>query len=663
MLMKRLLLFFIPLLTAGALQSQIINREPLSQRITGYRIDARLDPASKIVYGSMDAFWVNKSSDLVADARLHMYMNAYSSSKTTFFREIRSSAGTKESDYGWIKITSMTNRNGKDLTGYMQFISPDDGNADDKSVLKVNLPAAIKPGDTLFLKIDFETRLPDFAMKYSYGTKRSGFKDNFFFVGQWFPKFGVYETPGMRYATKGGWNCHQFHANSEFYSNHSVYDVKITLPKEYVVGSGGLLLNESEEGESKTLTYRAEDIVDFAWTAWPGYAVFTDQWRHVKIILLLPKERSGQVERQFTAVKHALEYLTENVGPYPWSHLTFIDPPAGTGHAGGMEYTTLFTSWSSYYVPGFLHMPEMVTVHEFGHAYFMGILASNEFEEPWMDEGINSFWEERIMDHYYGKKSGMVDHPLLKIPDVSIARLSYVRSPERQATTNNEYSWNYVRGTYGMMSYQKAAILMHTLMGIVGEETMNEIFREYYRQWSFRHPSGKDFVNVVNDVIAGKQDKKLGPDMNWFFDQTLYGTGICDYKVAEFRNSRVEGTWDKAEKADSLKDDSTTQDSLYKAVVELERIGDIKLPVEVLIHFDNGDEIMENWDGKATYKDFSYTGRHGVDWVKIDPDYKIKMDINYINNSMTSDPDPVPVRRMKNKLVSFMQFLINFISL
>jgi hypothetical protein len=200
-------------------------------------------------------------------------------------------------------------------------------------------------------------------------------------------------------------------------------------------------------------------------------------------------------------------------------------------------------------------------------------------------------------------------------------------------------------------------------MGIVGEETMNEIFREYYRQWSFRHPSGKDFVNVVNDVIARKQDEKLGPDMNWFFDQTLYGTGICDYKVAGFRNSRVEGTWGKATEADSLKNDLTTQDSLYKAVVELERIGDVKLPVEVLIHFNNGDEINEKWDGKTTYKDFSYTGKHRVDWVKIDPDFKIKMDVNYINNSMTYDPDPVPLKRMKNKLVSFMQFLINFISL
>ena len=147
--MKKLFIFFISfLLTSGTMQSQIINRVPLSQRITGYQIDARLDPASKVIYGSMNAFWVNKSSDLVAEARLHMYMNAYSSSKTTFSRENQSSPGTKESDFGWIKITSMTDRNGTDLTGKMQFISPDDGNPDDKSVLKVNLPAAVKPGDT-----------------------------------------------------------------------------------------------------------------------------------------------------------------------------------------------------------------------------------------------------------------------------------------------------------------------------------------------------------------------------------------------------------------------------------------------------------------------------------------------------------------------------------
>ena len=270
----------------------------------------------------------------------------------------------------------------------------------------------------------------------------------------------------MRYAINGNWNCHQFHCNSEFYSNHSVYDVKITLPKNYVAGSGGMLLSEENNGNGeKTLTYRAEDIVDFAWTAWPSYAVFTDQWKNVKITLLLPPERKKQAERQLTAVKNALEYLGKNVGPYPWPHLTFVDPPSKGGGSGGMEYTTIFTSESFTGVPGFLHFPEMVTIHEFGHAYFMGILASNEFEEPWLDEGVNQFWESRIMDNYYGVKTSMIDHPLLEISDQSISRSSYVNSDSRQVVTNKEYSWNYPHGTYGMMSYSKTAVCLQNSYG------------------------------------------------------------------------------------------------------------------------------------------------------------------------------------------------------
>ena len=240
----------------------------------------------------------------------------------------------------------------------------------------------------------------------------------------------------MRYALKGGWNCHQFHHNSEFYSNHSVYDVKITLPVNYIVGTGGMLLGEVKTGTNeKTMTFRAEDIVDFAWTAWPSYVVFTDQWKHVKITLLLPRERTIQAERQLKAVKYALEYLDKNVGPYPWPHLTFVDPPAKGDGSGGMEYTTLFTSASFTGIPVSLHFPEMVTIHEFGHAYFMGILASNEFEEPWLDEGVNQFWESRIMDNYYGADNSMIDHPLLEMSDLSIARSSYVYSGSRQITT------------------------------------------------------------------------------------------------------------------------------------------------------------------------------------------------------------------------------------
>jgi hypothetical protein len=209
----------------------------------------------------------------------------------------------------------------------------------------------------------------------------------------------------------------------------------------------------------------------------------------------------------------------------------------------------------------------------------------------------------------------------------------------------------------------KSTTWLFTLMGIVGEETTNEIFREYYRKWAFRHPSGKDFVSVVNEVVKRIHGDKFGPDMNWFFDQTLYGTGICDYKVSDFTNNIIQKPLGRDQLKDSLENKASVADSLYNCIVQLERIGDIMLKVEVLVHFNDGKEIRETWDGKSRFKDFTYTGTRKIEWVKIDPEYKITMDINYINNSLTDDPDPVPLRRMTNKLITYLQFLISIVSL
>jgi hypothetical protein len=632
--------------------SQIINKVPLSVRQTQYTIEAALNPETRIVTATMKTFWVNMSGDIVPDIRMHMYMNAFKDKMSTMNKELAETRVVTESDNGKIDIKSFTDRSGNDLIPRMKFISPDDCNPYDQTVLEVLLPKPANPRDTIFLNISFETKLPSL-------TRRTGYSDDFFFVGQWFPKIGVYEPAGMRYAIKGGWNCHQFHANSEFYSNHSLYNVKITVPQKYIVGTCGMLMAESDSvdgGKNKTLTYRAEDIVDFAWTAWPGYNVFTDQWRNTKITLLIPGERISQVKRQFDAAKYALEYFDKYVGPYPWPYLTIVDPPSKGARSGGMEYTTMFTSLSSYMIPRFIHFPEMVTIHEFGHAYFMGILASNEFEEPWLDEGVNSFFEGRIVDHYYGENSGMIDHPFLKMSDKTMLRNPYVHGHGREVVSNNEYSWNYPDGTYGMLSYDKTATWLYTLKGIVGEETTNEIFKEYYRRWAFKHPSGRDFVNTVNDVVTKIHGNKFGPDMNWFFSQTLYGTGLCDYKVAGIINRPY-----PSDKNDTIK--KSEYGRQYKSVAELERAGEVMLPVDVLIHFNNGDEIKESWDGKSRFKNFEYTGIRKIEWVKIDPEYKITMDINYNNNSMTEHVDDIPLRKFTNKLISFFQFFISFISI
>jgi hypothetical protein len=196
-------------------------------------------------------------------------------------------------------------------------------------------------------------------------------------------------------------------------------------------------------------------------------------------------------------------------------------------------------------------------------------------------------------------------------------------------------------------------------MGIIGEDATNEVFKEYYKRWAFKHPSGKDFVNVVNEVVTRIYGNKFGPDMNWFFDQTLYGTGICDYKVTGILNN----TGGFKTKKDTVSSGVTAIDSSKKSIVRLDRGGDIMLPVDVLVHFKDGEEILESWDGKSTCKDFIYYGAKQIQWVKIDPEYKIRMDVDFINNSMTEDQTNIPVRRFSDKILSFMQFMISIVTL
>ena len=636
---------------------QVIFDKPMSDRITGYDISAVLDPVKHTVTGEMTAWWVNKSAMPVGDAMLHMYLNAFSSNKSSFASD-RGWSAAGDDGWGYVKINSMIDNSANDLTKTMRFISPDDNNIYDRTVLQIILPKPVLPGDTLRLQIEFESKLPSPIM-------RTGFNGDFHFVAQWFPKFGVYETAGMRQREADGWNCHQFHSHSEFYSNYSVYNVSVTMPVEYVAGSGGILIEEVDNGDgTKVVRWRAEDIVDFAWTAWPGYEVVKDKWRGTDITLLTSKSGLKIKERQLTAVKNALEYLDAHVGPYPWPHLTFVDPPiSGTG-AGGMEYTTLFTSSGGGVMPSFLKVPEMTTIHEFGHAYFMGILASNEFEEPWLDEGVNSYWEQRIVDNFYGEGYGFVRLPFLKISDADQGRVSYMSSKAKQVATNDLPSWMYPLGTYSMMSYSKTSVWLHTLEGLIGTETMDNVFREYYRRWSFRHPSGKDFIAVVNEVVKKEHGDKFGENMNWYFDQVLYGNEICDYSASGVSNRKIRD-YSGIIEGDTVKftRGSPDNDSVYVSTISVSRLGGITLPVEVLIHFDNGDEVLEHWDGKARYKDFEYTGTRKADWVKVDPYDKVDLDVNRINNSSGKNQQFPAARRMRNKFVFLMQMMMSIITI
>jgi len=642
---------------------QAIFPEPLSPRIANYDIDVRLEVKSRILRAKEVLIWHNKSTDVIAEMQFHLYLNAFRNTRSTFMKE---SGGTSRGNkidkdgFGFIEVNKIALPSGEDLTARMEFIQPDDGNIDDRTVFRLPLSKPIKPGETISLNIDFTAKLPQppFA--------RTGAKEEYFFVGQWFPKVGVWEDE------KNSWNCHQFHANSEFYADYGVYNVRMTVPAENIVGATGLEQNVTDNGDgTKTHFYHAEDVHDFAWTTTPEFKEFFTEQNGVKIRVLMQPDHAGQAERHLAAARVAMEYHEKWYGDYPFPNLTVVDPRRGAGGSGGMEYPTLITAGTAYGLPDGLRVVELIIIHEFGHNFWYHLLASNEFEESWMDEGINSYTESRIMHAAYGEGSA-INLFGIKLDDQQFQRISYISNADFDPTIRK--AWEYYNGnSYGANSYSKPATLLFTLENYLGTETMLKCMQEYVRRWRFKHPTSKDFIQVFNETS--------GQNLDWFFDQALNSRATLDYSVASISSKELtsprgfdftmkttdstatDGKQDDDGRADSVngRGDSTKkkEPKQYESKVNIRRLGEFVFPVEVLVKFDNGEEVREHWDGRELWKKFTYQKPAKLVSATIDPDKRIWLDVNMSNNSKTLEANMLGVNKLSARWMFWMQFLLD----
>ena len=634
---------------------------PLSPRIANYRIDVSLDQNRKMLHGAETLVWHNPSKQSVPELRFHMYLNAFKNSASTYMTEsgrLQQAGDIADGERGWINVDAIRTMAGEDLMPRLEYIHPDDDNENDQTVFRLPLKTPVRAGDSITLSIGFTAKLPAIVA-------RTGFNRDFYMVAQWFPKIGVYEPAGMRYESSGAWNCHQFHANSEFYADFGVYDVRITLPEKFEVGAVGSLVGENSNNDgTKTLTFHAEDVHDFCWTASPLFTVIEDRWEHVRIRLLMQPDRvATQAWRYMQSTKAALRYFNDWLGPYPYPTLTVVDPQWNALEAGGMEYPTLFTGLSLWRWPESIrYMPEGTAVHEFGHQYWYGLVASNEFEEAWLDEGINQYSETRIMDSLYGPHTSQADFLGLRMGDLEVSRFSYALMRNPRIAPTFTYAWEFKGGTYGTLVYQKSALFLTTLDRMVGRPVMDEIMRTYYARWKFRHPCSRDFVDVVNEVVARRLGGRFGKDMNWFFEQVLYGTGVCDYELTSITNVRV-GPVVGIVDSDGIRTPARTgtdaqAEPLFESKVLVSRLGDVHMPVDVLVHFAGGREVREHWDGVAPCREFAYRGGGAVSWASVDPDEILVIDVNRANNSKTVSPPALPFWKYTVKMLYWVQNIL-----
>jgi len=659
---QKIIITLLSMLFVFPMFSQIIFKKALSPRNANYNINAKLNPEKKLITGKMQLNWKNITNDTITELQFHLYLNAFKNSATTFmkgtggrFKE-DAAAENKKIDWGWIDI-NLIRKAGDDLTNKIEFIRPDDGNEMDKTAIRIPLNDSILPGESIDLDIEFTSKLPKIIA-------RTGFADDYFLVGQWFPKIAVYEPAGMRHSTKGAWNCHQFHRNSEFYADFGVYNVNISLPKNYIVGATGIQTETKTVGDVKTVKYHAEDVIDFVWTASPKFVEFTQNWKHVKIRLLMQPEHKKLAQRHFDAAIAALEYFDEHLAKYPYPNLTILDPPFRGLQSAGMEYPTFITAGALAYMPKKFRFIEQVVIHEFGHQYFMGLLATNEFEEAWMDEGMNTYFECLIMDKTYGEKTSNVGFTNFHVGDLEQKRADYVHSHIRNIGESYRYAWQYPHGGYGMYSYNKPATFLTTLKRLVGNECMDDIMKTFFKRWSFKHPSSKEFIAIVNEIVTKHHGDKFGNNMNWFFEQVLYGSNICDYEVKSIINRKIEndgGLIDKNGKKQLLKVNTTDSTITYENKVVVRRLGEVIMPVEVLIHFKDGREVLKNWNGKERSFEFKFKSSYKIDWVKIDSENKILIDVNLANNHKVIKQNTRPMKKFTVKFLFWLQNIIQSI--
>ena len=214
------------------------------------------------------------------------------------------------------------------------------------------------------------------------------------------------------------------------------------------------------------------------------------------------------------------------------------------------------------------------------------MVATNEFENAWLDEGINSYTEVKVVDSLYGKNTSLLNWLGAQMGDAALQRSSYIGVADTDSLSQPAYD-DMSMTSYGGITYGKTASMLLSLEAVVGEQTLRQALHTYFMKYRFTHPTQEDFLRTVNEVA--------GQDLGWYWQQAVYGTQVLDYKVRKADSVRVD--WANQDAPDAKKGET-----LYQTDILLQRVGDFVFPVVAEVKFDNGETIRQKWDGRDRWK-------------------------------------------------------------
>jgi hypothetical protein len=516
------------------LQINVFAQKNYWQQEVNYTINVTLNDKDN----SLDAFekivYTNNSPDTLRFIWFHLWPNAYKNDKTAFSEQLTSTGNTdfyfsKEEDRGYI------NRLDFKVDGITAKFEEHPVNID---IGKLNLPAPLAPGKSVTITTPFHEKLPK-------NISRGGHTGQTYQVTQWYPKPAVYDSKG--------WHRMPYLDQGEFYSEFGKFDVTITLPSNYVVGATGELQNADEleklktvgrqaieaqqsyqlyksgleteanksgkthyevmppsSTQTKTLRYIQDRVHDFAWFASKLFVVEYDTIqlasKTIDAFTFFHPWEKEKWNKSISYVKDGTRKYSEYLGEYPFKVVNAVSGDANE-NSGGMEYPTITLITTT---EGGQEM-DVTIAHEIGHNWFYGILASNERDHPWMDEGMNSYYQNRYEIEKYGNynlvtKSGG-NFFRNKIPDDALEMLLNLMFKIYKDQPIETPSELFTSTNYGLVVYVKTSIWMKKLEEQLGKVTFDSSMRTYFRDWSFRHPYPEDFKQSIESTSGQKIDE------------------------------------------------------------------------------------------------------------------------------------------------------------
>ncbi|MBI4646827.1 MAG: M1 family metallopeptidase [Bacteroidia bacterium] len=615
-------LLFLFVLNGFLLISKTISQEYFQQQVN-YIISVELNDSLHELTGFESIEYINNSSDTLTFLYFHLWPNAYKDKYTALSKQ-QANFWRGKLYFSDAKKCGYIDRLDFKVNDSAVRWEYDPVNQD---ICKILLNQSLYPGQKMKITTTFHVKIP--SSEFS----RLGHYEQSYQITQWYPKPAVYD--------KDGWHQMPYLDIGEFYSEFGSFDVSITLPENYIVAATGNLQNEAEQNrldslsdtdlspylfsfgtdpfpasskKTKTLRYLEDNIHDFAWFADKRYIVrkgeiqLPHSGRKVALWSVFTPSKTFSWKNSLEYIHDALYYYSLWIGDYPYNNCTAVEGALSAG--GGMEYPgiTIIGDCSTQ-----LQLEEVI-MHEVGHNWFYGVLGNNEREAPWLDEGINTFYQLRYMLTKYpaltlseqlGKELVNVAN-LRNLPYISYYELLYLINAKRILDQpSNLQSQEYSAMNYSSIVYMKTAFLFNYLKEYLGVEKFDIIMKKYYEIWKFKHPQPNDLYNIFKE--------NTGKNIDWFFNDLLSTTKPIDYKIKSVKKSYL-------------------NDSLLMYNLTIVNKAKVQAPI-TLSAIKDGNIISQSWMEGFTGKMNMQINSTPVDKFMLDANHIIP-DINKKNNTI-----------------------------